>query len=526
LSAQFSSAIRIAVRNITSLLLSGLLAGSIASAQNVSNTAAQPISFSGSGLAETTVFTTQNRWEVHWQGIPVSVSVEDVNGNVLAGAGGAGGTLYMPAGGTYKLRVSPNDPAQKLWHVEIDQVAAAGGVVSGGDLTTLYVPPDMTFNAQAPVTQPTMAGGTAQVGSPGSTSPAPPLPGAASASMYSPGAQPPPPNNGGKLTPAQTAAVVLIRGDNAEGTGFLVKTAAGTFVVTNQHVIAANPHLQITTTGGAVVAPTGLMGAADRDLAMIPIKDDNYSYLELATDIGSNVQVGDAVITPGNSQGGGVMLDTSGTVLALGPQKVEISNPIYHGNSGGPILHMKSGKVIGVVTEGMKVDASDSLDQASFQNRNSAITGTMRYFGLRLDNVTNWQNFTWQRFENETQFLRQFHERSMCLDSYLNTGINDTSDWGTYYAKDDKIKETNEAIATMDEGSDSGARIDTARNLVFSLGGIADSDMEQIQQPSNFYSFDATRARDEIAYRQWLKREIDQMGDNVERLGGLARRAN
>ena len=140
--------------------------------------------------------------------------------------------------------------------------------------------------------------------------------------------------------------------------------------------------------------------------------------------------------------------------------------------------------------------------------------------------MTNWQNFTWQRFENETQFLRQFHERSMCLDSYLNTGINDTSDWGTYYAKDDKIKETNEAIATMDEGSDSGARIDTARNLVFSLGGIADSDMEQIQQPSNFYSFDATRARDEIAYRQWLKREIDQMGDNVERLGGLARRAN
>jgi hypothetical protein len=296
--------------------------------------------------------------------------------------------------------------------------------------------------------------------------------------------------------------------------------------VTNQHVIAANPHIQITTSAGAVVKPTGLQGAGDRDLAIIPIQDNNYSYLEMATDVGSTVQVGDLVITPGNSQGGGVMLNTTGAVLALGPQKVEISNPVYHGNSGGPIFHLKSGKVIGVVTEGLKVDTSDALDQASFQNRNSAIQGAVRYFGLRLDTVANWQNYTWARFENETEFLREFHERSMCLDSYLNTGINDNSEWGTYYTHDEKIKEANQAIADMDAGGDTSTRIDTARNLVFSLGGLADTDMDQIQQPSNFYSFDGIRTKDEIAYRQYLKKEIDQMGDNVERLGGLARRAN
>jgi hypothetical protein len=526
-------------------LLLGFVAGRLGFAQAVTagaTTAPQPLSFSGNGLAETTVFTTQNRWEVRWTGIPASVSVEDANGNVLAGAGGNGGTLFMPTGGSFKLRVSPNDPAQKQWRVQIIQVGAAGqSIPNDRDVASLYVPPDMTMAAPVQVQQ-TMAGGTAQVPSPtiapalptqpvapvgtppSAPSPTPtPIPAPTTGPVIQ---QPSDPNGQKTLTPAQAAAVVLIRGDVAEGTGFLVKTPTGPVVVTNQHVLAANPHIHITTSTGLVVTPSGLQGASDRDLAMIPIQDNNYSYLELATNVGTTVQVGDIVITPGNSEGGGVMLNTSGSVTALGPEKVEISNPIYHGNSGGPIFHVKSGKVIGVVTEAQKVDTTNDLDQASFQNHNSAITGTMRYFGLRLDTVPSWQPFTWLRFENETEFLHEFHERSKCLDSYLNTGINDTSDWGTYYLHDEKIKETNQAIADMDAGGDTGSRIDTARNLVFSLGGLADTDMEQAQQPSNFYGFDALQAKDEVEYRRNLKKEIDQMSDNVERLGGLARRSN
>jgi S1-C subfamily serine protease len=514
----------------TVFLLLGLVMARWGFAQIGTSSAAspsQPLSFSGNGLAETTVFTTQNRWEVRWQGIPASISVEDVNGTILAGAGGIGGTLYMPVGGSFKLRVSPNNPAQRQWRVQIIQVGAAGqSIPNDGDVISLFIPPDMTM--AGPVqTQPTMGGGTVQVGAPTAMAVPPNQPTAPIGTPSTPPVQPPvDPGSQKTLTAAQAAAIVLIRGDNAEGTGFLVRLPSGPVVVTNQHVIAANPHLQITTSAGALVKASGLEGAGDRDVALIPIQDNNYSYLEMATDVGNTVQVGDAIITPGNSEGGGVMLNTNGTVIALGPQKVEISNPVYHGNSGGPIFHLKSGKVIGVVTEGLKVDTTDPLDQASFQNRNSAITGTVRYFGLRLDTVANWQNYTWARFQNETEFLREFRERSMCLDSYLNTGINDTSDWGTYYARDEKIKEANQAIADMDASGDASTRIDTERNLVFSLSGLADADMDQIQQPSNFYNFDGLRARDEIAYRQYLKKEIDEMSDNVERLGGLARRAN
>jgi S1-C subfamily serine protease len=450
--------------------------------------------FSGTGASETTVFTVKDRWQVHFSGTAASVTVEDANGAALSGMSSrSGGTLYMPTGGSYKVRVMPHAGVTGSWQVVIDQAGAPGGTVNAD--TAAYVPPDMT-----------------EVG----TAAPPPAPAE------------PPANPGGstKLTPAQAAAFVLIRGDNAEGTGFLIKTAAGPFVVTNQHVIGANPHLQITTADGASVKFSGLQIAIDRDLAMIPVQDANYSYLEVAADVGGTVQVGDQVLTPGNSEGGGVMLPCTGVVLAMGPQKIEISNPVYHGNSGGPIFHIKSGKVIGVVTEGLKVDTGNALDSASFANNNSPIQGQMRYFGLRLDNVPKWDDGVWMRFETETEFLREFHERSKCLDSYVNTGTIDVSEWGTYFARDDKIKTANEQYAETIAGADSSQRLQAAQELVFNLEAVADDEMDQIQNPSNFYSYDQQRAKDEIDYRKALRVELENMKGDLNRAGGLARPLN
>ena len=72
-----------------------------------------------------------------------------------------------------------------------------------------------------------------------------------------------------KLTDDQTRAVVLIKGDKGEGTGFLVKMADGPVVVTNIHVIANNPNLKITTNTGAVIPMLSAKGASDRDLAQL-----------------------------------------------------------------------------------------------------------------------------------------------------------------------------------------------------------------------------------------------------------------
>jgi len=328
-----------------------------------------------------------------------------------------------------------------------------------------------------------------------------------------------------KLTTDQARAVVLIKGDNEEGTGFLVKTADGPAVVTNIHVISDNPNIKITTGTGSQITILSYKGAIDRDLAMIAIKDGPFNYLDLAADISSIAQPGDEVVTPGNSQGGEVVLNTGGKILGIGPERIEFDNPVYHGNSGGPVLHTKSGKVLGVVTEAMKVDISNDLDKASFANRNSAIRNSMRYFGLRLDTVPGWEPYDWRRFQSETVFLDQFDKRSRCLDSFLNAPDDDKPE-DTLWRKDEKIVKANNSCFDQGSGADASQRMDAIRVLYADLNDIVGIDMDAIQNSDNFYSFDRQRTKDEIAYRKALKTELDNISDNISRLGSLPRTNN
>jgi S1-C subfamily serine protease len=365
-----------------------------------------------------------------------------------------------------------------------------------------------------------------------------PVVGATSAAPSAPASAAPAPTklNGDQMS----RAVVVIKGDNAEGTGFLVKTADGPVVVTNLHVLANNPNIKILTYNGVPITPTGLKGAPDRDLAMLTIQDGAYTYLPLATDIGNTAKVGDEVITPGNSQGGDVVLSTKGRLLALGPDRVEFDNPIYHGNSGGPVFHTASGTVLGVVTEAMKVDVSNDLDKTSFQSRNSAIASSMRYFGLRLDTVAKWETYDPKRFQNETAFLDQFNKQSRCLDSYLNPpkqpgnnmggqSANPSSTNGAdakLYLTDEKIMAAHHSFRQQLAGADTAGQIDALRQLGFGLDSIADKNMEAIRNMDNFYTFDQQRARDELAYRKALKTEIQEFSNDVTRIGSLPRTSN
>jgi len=183
---------------------------------------------------------------------------------------------------------------------------------------------------------------------------------------------------------------------------------------------------------------------------------------------------------------------------------------------------------VAVVTEATKVDVSDELDKNSFQNRNSAISGAMCYFGLRVDTVPRWEDMDWKRFQTETIFLEQFHQESRCLDSFLNTSDahspNAAKD-ANLYLTNDKIREACEHYSDRGSSSaDSSQRLDAIRQLLFELNSVADDNMTAIQEPGNFYAFDQLRARDETSYRKALRSELDSIGDDVSRIGGLPHR--
>ena len=484
----------------------GLLASSAFAQENVVQV------YGGPGAMTTQPFTVSDRWEIRWD-CPnaIAVTILAADGSVVAGGSGAmKGSLYQPKGGTFTLQIARAGTAgSSPWHavvVELGPTSTDSGAV------TYYIPfiPPVTA-ASVPSTNI-------------AATPAPPV------------GTPPPPTNAPAATPVPTAltqdqanAVVVVKGDVGEGTGFLVHTADGPAVVTNQHVIFANTNVKILTTTGKEIKVLSLKGASDRDLVMFMIQDDHYTYLDLATNIDGTVQNGDEVITPGNSEGGEVLLSTKGTVMGLGPQRIEFSNPIYHGNSGGPVFHTKSGKVLAVVTMGQKMKPTDDLDKASFANANSAITATMRYFGLRLDTVPKWEAFDLNRFLTETTFLKQFHDRSRELDSFINGASYERAHMAStdengppdshYWLKNAKIQAIQDNFHRLSTDSDQSQRIDAVREEVMDLENITDADMAAIQNPANFYGYDQTRADQEAKYRKALRAEVEKYGDKISDLG-------
>jgi hypothetical protein len=325
----------------------------------------------------------------------------------------------------------------------------------------------------------------------------------------------------GDLPPALAQAVVLIKGDVAEGTGFLVHTPDGPAVVTNLHVVAANPHLHLLTAAGTEVKVLSFKGASDRDLAMFMVEDDHYSYLDLAANVQDIVATGDAVITPGNSEGGEVILNTRGKVLGIGPERIEISNPVYHGNSGGPIVELEGDKVVGVVTGATKTNPLDPVDKASFANPDSAISGPMRYFGLRVDTVSQWEPYDMTAFLEETTFLKNFHETSLGFDSILNGMRNEKAhltDNGLpdskYFMHIEKLRSLGIDYDKLDRSTGSADRVALERQLVLQLQQDAEADIPVIQSMP-FYTFDRKTAGQEIAYRQALVAEFAAVGDKI-----------
>jgi hypothetical protein len=496
--------------------------------------------FNGTDLdTSTATFTVQDKWEVFWFfPMPVNITLLTADGTVVSGYHGAGrGSCYQPKGGTFYLQINSASPSTiKIpWECVVAEVGSGTtlnrddvGPMLGVPSRSNYAPPDTVLPPGS--VQPT----------PESTTNTTFNPAAPGTNADGTPATPPPPSQPAplvKLTEDQARAVVLIKGDNAEGTGFLIKTMDGPAVVTNLHVIGNNPNLKITTNTGALITVLSTKGASDRDMALLAIQDQGYSYLDMATEISRVAQPGDDIITPGNSEGGEVMLNTGGKILGIGPDRIEIDNPIYHGNSGGPIFHVKSGKVLGVVTEAMKVVNADDLDKASFASRNSAISGSMRYFGLRMDTVSEWIPIEARRFAIETAFLDQFHQQSLRIDSYLNGNSQNQggdasadgssgSDAAKLYLTDDKIMKANARFLEQVSGADTEQRIDALRGLAFDLQGIVDLDVDQIKNPNNFYPFDLERAREELAYRNALKTELDSIGNDIQRLGSLPRTNN
>lgn len=157
-------------------------------------------------------------------------------------------------------------------------------------------------------------------------------------------------------------SVVLVVGEDDEGkaissgSGFFVREG---IIATNNHVIEGASSLYAKTRGSKKLYPLRLIIARPRtDLALFIIDGVRKPPLPLANF--NQVEIGDEIYAVGNPAG---LEGTFSQGLVSGIRKLEgkdllqISAPITHGSSGGPILN-KSGKVIGVAVGGLGISGN------------------------------------------------------------------------------------------------------------------------------------------------------------------------
>ncbi|HET7228541.1 MAG TPA: trypsin-like peptidase domain-containing protein [Longimicrobium sp.] len=155
------------------------------------------------------------------------------------------------------------------------------------------------------------------------------------------------------ITRRANPAVITLNTYNASGrktglgSGFFLPDGR---IATNRHVVEGSSRIEVMTVdertlGNATYAEA--VGGPTADLAILPRVSSPPATLNLASGL---PEVGEAVVVIGAPEGLSNTVST-GIVSAIrriqGKTLVQISAPISHGSSGGPVLNMR-GEVIGV----------------------------------------------------------------------------------------------------------------------------------------------------------------------------------
>lgn len=519
--------------------------------------------FSASGSTTTGLFTVKDRWEVRWNARQVvSVAVMAPDGSIVAGAAGVlRGSLFVPLGGQYYLKVSDGTvPAPAPTPVPPPTLAPAPAPTPTDSTNAAPASPSADTNAAsvtpaAPAadTNTAPAAPTPPPADTDTTTPAPAevswhlqvvqldasvsaddaltvytpfftVPDSAINPVAVPAVLPPP-----VLTDDEAKTIVVVKGDVAQGLGFLMRSPDGTFVVTQLHLLAGNPNVKLTTRDGTAITTTALKGSASHDLAVFTITDNQFTYLPAPGDKPDSVQAGDQLIIPDVGAATDILAGKPGTVIGTNAERIDFDNRLGPGNTGAPVIHVKSGTAAGIVAAQKKVDVSLLLAKAWQPNPAPGSANIIPYYAVRVGGVTNWETYDPARFLQESSFLKQFHTNTRGLDSYLNGrkhGNGNNADGppdDRFYLTNPKLRSAQDSYHALANGADEGQRLEGARELIFALQTFAATDLATLQGMQNLYVYNQGWAKEEIAYRIALKKELDDLSNRLPSMDIIAR---
>ena len=162
-----------------------------------------------------------------------------------------------------------------------------------------------------------------------------------------------------KAKAANGAVVSIIMSDKdgqpiAQGSGFLISKDGR--VVTNYHVVKRGSSAVIKLPDGAFFLVDGVVAFDKaRDVAVIKAHGENFRTVALGDS--DRLQVGEEVVAIGNPLSLELTV-SNGIVSGIrtigddGGKFLQITTPISHGGSGGPLFNM-AGEVVGITSSGL-----------------------------------------------------------------------------------------------------------------------------------------------------------------------------
>ncbi len=206
--------------------------------------------------------------------------------------------------------------------------------------------------------------------------------------------------------------LVFVNGSNGSGSGFLAHFGKGVFLFTNAHVAAGVKGAGFKTLQGEQVQIGAAGVAVGHDIFLM--QATAAQPLEIMTGVDENTAIGDDIVVLGNAEGAGVINTIMGKIVGVGPNLVEVDAPFKPGNSGSPIIHLKTGKVIGAAT----YLTIRKFDPATKQPVKDPI---VRRFGYRIDSVKTWQPVNWQAFYAQAAQMETIEGLTDDLVKFINS---------------------------------------------------------------------------------------------------------
>ena len=195
--------------------------------------------------------------------------------------------------------------------------------------------------------------------------------------------------------------MVIISGDTSSGSGALLKYNGKSLIFTNAHVLCGNTQNTYKLVDDTPLIPGNLGVAQGHDVAVVE-QTQSTEGIEVMTEVDKKVAIGDEVVVLGNSKGAGVVTEIPGTVLGVGPRQIEVDAVVVSGNSGSPIIHVKTGQVIGLITHAEMPKADAWAKGSRFME--------IRRYGVRLDTIAKWDFPKWSVFIQYGRILHQLEE--------------------------------------------------------------------------------------------------------------------